>query len=104
MSEFREALRRAVNSPTVETDQEGVRFGRIMIDWHDGTQTVTELVPADFSRKLEAERDALRVRCVELVDALRELLPFANAEQTGTVDEVQAAQDKARAMIWGKLP
>lgn len=58
-------------SETPLTDAEGVRFARLMIEWPErGKQKVTELVPADFARKLETERAEL----IELLDELVDLV------------------------------
>jgi CHASE3 domain sensor protein len=88
---------------TPQTDAEGVRFGRIMIDWHDGTQTATELVPADFARKLEAERDLLRERERELVAAIEAALAYCESEAIGTVQQEIADNERMRQTLRNAL-
>lgn len=57
-------------SDTPRTDAEGVRFARIMIEWDKPSdKQVTELIPADFARRLER---ALKVAEDELQRELTE--------------------------------
>ena len=61
--------------PTPLTDAEGVRFGRIMIDWHYPIERkqVTELIPADFARTIERDRAELMEMLGKAADTLRDI-------------------------------
>lgn len=59
-------------SDTPKTDAEGVRFGRLMIEWPKGKQKTTELIPADFARELERENQRFRNGFANLTKALQD--------------------------------
>ena len=75
--------------PTPLTDAEGVRFGRIMIDWHYPVERnqVTELIPANFARTLERDRAEL---IGLLWEARADLIPKPNRYPNDLLSRIDA--------------
>lgn len=75
---------------TPETDAAALGFARVMVD-HEKS-TVTELVEANYARKLERQRD-------ELANALRDMVCAYTATGGPKGSLIAAAYEQARAAL-----